>query len=554
MSCDVLNFNIGVLGHVDSGKTSLSKSLSTVASTAAFDKNPQSRERGITIDLGFSSFSVGVPEHLRGMSGQVGGGAYSVLQFTLVDCPGHASLVRTVIGGSQIIDLILLVVDVTKGMQTQTAECLILGEITCDKMIVVLNKIDQLEENKREQAVQKMSKKILKTLERTKFKNAAIVPVSARPADPDTEPIGMDVLVEALKSHAFVPQRSDKGSFMFAVDHCFAIKGQGTVMTGTVIQGSIAIGDSVEIPLVKITRKVKSIQMFKKPQARAMQGDRVGICVTQFDPKVLERGTVCKPGYMETVDMAVVSLQKIPYFKGKYDTGAKFHVSIMHDTVMAKCSFFASLNTALKIDAQDDPSSEFNFDEDYLHLSEIPDSDSPESLLISSVFALLQFEKPVILNKDSTYIASRLETNIHDNVCRLAFHGKILCAMSNSTVDLSRLRVYKEKSREGVVDRMVNDQQVIVRDLFKKETNLQVFSNLKVGLSTGEGGVIEGSFGQSGKVNVRVPNGLSPEAISLLSVKKGKKEVVKERTDSIRVVLKFKKYIYDSKKKIFQSK
>jgi len=91
----VLNFNVGVLGHVDSGKTSLAKALSTVASTACFDKNPQSKERGITLDLGFSSFCVALPPHLR----SAGDAADGYVQFTLVDCPGHASLIRTVIGG-----------------------------------------------------------------------------------------------------------------------------------------------------------------------------------------------------------------------------------------------------------------------------------------------------------------------------------------------------------------------------------------------------------------------------------------------------------------------
>ena len=91
----VLNFNVGVLGHVDSGKTSLAKALSTVASTACFDKNPQSKERGITLDLGFSSFSVALPPHLRSTADSDD----ALVQFTLVDCPGHASLIRTVIGG-----------------------------------------------------------------------------------------------------------------------------------------------------------------------------------------------------------------------------------------------------------------------------------------------------------------------------------------------------------------------------------------------------------------------------------------------------------------------
>lgn len=94
LEMSILNFNLGVLGHVDSGKTSLVKALSSVASTACFDKNPQSKERGITLDLGFSSFTVDFPQHL--VTNEV---QYSQLQFTLVDCPGHASLIKTIIGG-----------------------------------------------------------------------------------------------------------------------------------------------------------------------------------------------------------------------------------------------------------------------------------------------------------------------------------------------------------------------------------------------------------------------------------------------------------------------
>jgi selenocysteine-specific elongation factor len=121
----LVNVNVGVLGHVDSGKTSLCKALSTRASTAAFDSNPQSQQRGITIDLGFSAFPLD--------------DKWSV---TLVDCPGHATLIRTVLGGVQIMDIMLLIIDVTKGMQPQTAECLILANICCPNLIVVLNKAD----------------------------------------------------------------------------------------------------------------------------------------------------------------------------------------------------------------------------------------------------------------------------------------------------------------------------------------------------------------------------------------------------------------------------
>ena len=101
----VANFNIGVLGHVDCGKTSLVKSLSTHLSTASLDKHPQSRQRGMTLDLGFSSMILDIPEPLREMAG-----SHEKIQFTFVDCPGHASLIKTIIGGSQIIDMMILVV------------------------------------------------------------------------------------------------------------------------------------------------------------------------------------------------------------------------------------------------------------------------------------------------------------------------------------------------------------------------------------------------------------------------------------------------------------
>ena len=87
--------------------------LSTQLSTAALDKHPQSKERGITLDLGFSSFTAAVPDRLKNLG-------CDELQFTLVDCPGHASLIRTIIGGAQIIDMMLLVIDITKGIQVRS--------------------------------------------------------------------------------------------------------------------------------------------------------------------------------------------------------------------------------------------------------------------------------------------------------------------------------------------------------------------------------------------------------------------------------------------------
>lgn len=92
----LLNLNIGLLGHIDSGKTSLAKVLSTISSTAAFDCSPQCKERGITLDLGFSAALLDTPQHLKLINP-----AIDKIQLTFVDCPGHASLIKTIIGGKQ---------------------------------------------------------------------------------------------------------------------------------------------------------------------------------------------------------------------------------------------------------------------------------------------------------------------------------------------------------------------------------------------------------------------------------------------------------------------
>lgn len=560
-----LNFNVGVLGHIDSGKTSLVKSLSTTASTASFDKNPQSQERGITIDLGFSSFSKECPEHIKSLNSEL-----KTLQFTLVDCPGHASLIRTIIGGAQIIDLMILVIDVTKGIQAQTAECIVIGEITCDHLLVVLNKIDLLNPDKREALVEKIKKKISKTLEKTKFPNAEIIPVAAKPggglSDKNTDPIGLEDLVDVLCRHAYLPQRSPKGPFVFILDHCFSVKGQGTVMTGTVIQGSVSISDTVEIPSVKISRKVKSIQIFKEPVEKAIQGDRAGICVTQFNPKLLERGVVCSAGYMEAVDAVIAVVHKIPYFKGLCATKAKFHISIMHDTVMAKCSFFGYDIKKSKSDSDSDSDCLFDYSKEYLHMGEFESPEKSESGTLASNnskmvhhYALIEFEKPVILNKSSLLIGSKLDSDIHSNICRLAFYGKVMelyTSKQHLEAALPNLKVYKVKTKEGVVERMVNKYELVGKSMFKKETNIQLFVGLKVLLSSGEEGTIDGGFGQSGKVKIRIPNGLQDETFALLdNLKKTAKgpTPININVQPIKFTLNFKRYIYDPKKRIVQT-
>ena len=561
----VINVNVGVLGHVDCGKTSLCAVLSTVASTAAFDKSRQSKERGITLDLGFSCFLIPVPEHLRSQVPE----QVSHLQYTLVDCPGHASLIRTIIGGAQIIDMMLLVVDVTKGVQTQTAECLVICRVTGRKLLVVLNKVDLLEETKRAASVEKISKKLKKTLESMGIEAVAIVPVSARPDGVDTnleKAVGINELMGSLNIHTDLPKRSPKGAFLFSVDHCFLIRGQGTVMTGTVLSGSVRVNDSVLIPALSIDRKIKSMQMFRQPVHEVMQGDRVGICVTHFEPKLLERGIVCSPGAVQCLYAAIVEVQKIPYYKFPITSKSKLHVSVGHETSMANITLFSSQS--------DIPSQEFSFKQEYLYQEDFSDTQvvqeespppidggackNPSTTFPITVYALLEFEKPVICTLDALLIAAKLDTDIHSNICRLAFQGNILCPMTDKAYAnsvLPNLKIIKFKQKEGIVERIQDEYTVIVRSLFKKETNLDVFIGKKVSLSTGEVGTIEGSFGSSGKIRVRLNSGLLETSKLLLgsAKKKGKdKSESTEQTETIEVVLKFKKYMFEKSKLIVQ--
>lgn len=364
-----LNVNIGILGHVDSGKTSLVKALSTSLSTAALDKNPQSQARGITIDLGFSAFQLPIPDHLR----EEVGDKYDSIQFTLVDCPGHASLIRTIIGGAQIIDMMILVVDANKGIQTQTAECIIIGEMTTEKLIIVVNKIDLLPAEGREAHLEKVTRRLRRAFSTTKFHDAPIVTTAAAVGGEKVASIGaylnsqsststshytgavslanygVDNLISLIKSSVSIPVRHTDAPFYYAVDHCFAIKGHGTVLTGTVLSGSITPGTVLEFPELQLQRKVKSMQMFHKTVKYVQQGDRVGMCVTNLDPTLIERGIAAAPNSVPLLSTMVCLVKKIRFFKQSCPSGTKFHITVGHTTVIAKVTFFGAVELARKL-------------------------------------------------------------------------------------------------------------------------------------------------------------------------------------------------------------
>ncbi|KAI3436710.1 hypothetical protein D9Q98_006125 [Chlorella vulgaris] len=610
MPTTTYNVNVGVLGHVDSGKTSLVAALSTTLSTAALDKNPQSRERGITLDLGFSSFTVAAPPHMQAAG-------YSLVQFTLVDCPGHASLIRTIIGGAQIIDLMVLVVDASKGIQTQTAECIVIGEVAAADMVVALNKIDQFPAEKRERYCRKAQKLVGATLAATKFAGCPIVPVAARPGTPDSadasqggqaDPVGVRQLVDTLLERVQLRAEGDGSSrgsggqpgaaassqqqqqlqqqpFLFYIDHCFAIKGQGTVLTGTVMRGGVRVGDTVELPELKAQKKVKSMQMFRQPVQACSRGDRLGICVTQLDAKQVERGLACTPGTVPTFTAAVARVQKIRFYGAEVRSRSKMHVTVGHTTVMVELQFFGlpdgegeAANDAQRqrlaqltlggqrqqpgvgdgVAASAFDSSRHYLYQDCLYGSEgrplswaapaaaqhwaqqqggSEPADAPAAAHQGQQWAYLRFSQPVTAPEESLVIGSKLDADLHTSSCRLAFHGRLCRLLDPSDqTELHRLLpVYKPKQREGVIERVEADGcTAVCRGMFQKETDLALFAGMRVAALDGQEGRIEGGFGKSGKFKVFFSGG-APQ--------------VQQGQPPPRILLQFKRFIFDGDKR-----
>lgn len=212
---------------------------------------------------------------------------------------------------------------------------------------------------------------------------------------------------------------------------------------------------------------------------------------------MLERGLVCSPGSLPTIDAAIVKAKKIQYYKGNIQTKAKFHITVGYETVMGNLTFFSQANhgNEKKLMENNYFGGEFKYEEELLESGD--------------QYVLIEFERPIICSADSYIIGSRLDSDVHANICRLAFYGSLVKTFGpNYLKQLEELKIFKWKQKQGFVERKADDYTVVCNGLFKKESNIDAFLNLKVELSTGEKGIIESSFGQSGKFRVRLP-GLS---------------------------------------------
>ena len=337
---------------------------------------------------------------------------------------------------------------------------------------------------------------------------------SKRRAEPVVnQSLGLDDLVEMLRRRARVPERDEAGPFFFAIDHCFPIRGQGTVVTGTALRGACRANDVVELPELGLEKKVKSMQMFRKAVKSIRCGDRAGLCLAQLDATVIERGIVATPGSVPGLSAALALVRRVRFFRGPAETERKFHVTLGHATTLATAYFFGAAELKGKA-----PPSSFDSTREYVYqelLAERPkkkgddavEDDADEPLQ----WCLLKFEAKVRCQLDALVIGSNLEANDLSDKCRIAFHGRLVERADAADVG-DRVRLYKLKRKVGAVaklgdpcvdksgERAIRD--VVGKDLFAKEANMNQFIGTRLQASTGEMGKIASAFGRSGKFKV----------------------------------------------------
>ncbi|MCK4370464.1 MAG: GTP-binding protein [Candidatus Lokiarchaeota archaeon] len=297
--------HIGLFGHIDSGKTAIAEVLSEIISTAGLDAHPQSKERGITIDLGFTSFLL--DKYL----------------ITLVDGPGHADLIKISASSVEIIDCALVVIDINKGPQIQTGEHLILIEsLKINKIIVVVNKTDIFSG-----PIDEELKKIREFFGSTSFGyDVPIFAVSAK------EKVGFEELKNGILEtiNSLQIERNTKGDIIIPIDHHFPIKGMGAILTGTILSGILKVNQNLEVLPVKTSGRVKSIQIFRQNVDSANAGDRVGINIKGLDLKKIYRGCYAtnNPNAFDYCNVFEVKVNNNKLFKPKTGFGTQIHITI----------------------------------------------------------------------------------------------------------------------------------------------------------------------------------------------------------------------------------
>ncbi|MEN2787436.1 elongation factor Tu [Sphingomonas qilianensis] len=289
------HLNIGTIGHVDHGKTSLTAAITkvlaetggaTFTSYANIDKAPEERERGITISTAHVEYET------------------EARHYAHVDCPGHADYVKNMITGAAQMDGAILVVSATDGPMPQTREHILLArQVGVPTMVVFMNKVDLVDDAEILELVELEIRELLSSYD-FDGDNIPVIQGSAVCALDDKQPeIGHDAvlkLMQAVDTYLPQPERPLDKPFMMPIEDVFSISGRGTVVTGRVETGIVKVGEEVEIvgiqPAVRKTT-VTGVEMFRKLLDQGQAGDNIGALIRGVGREEVERGQVlCKPG------------------------------------------------------------------------------------------------------------------------------------------------------------------------------------------------------------------------------------------------------------------
>ncbi len=287
------HLNIGTIGHVDHGKTTLTaaitkvlaeKGLSEVVNFDQIDNAPEEKERGITINTAHVEYSTANRHYAH------------------VDCPGHADYVKNMVTGAAQMDGAILVVAATDGPMPQTREHILLGrQVGIPRMVVFMNKVDMVDDEELLELVDMEIRELLSFYEYD-GDNGPVIQGSALGALNGEEKWvgGIMELMDAVDSWIELPKRDIDKDFLMPVEDVFSITGRGTVATGRIEMGVANTGDSVDIigmGAEKLTSTITGVEMFRKILDRGEAGDNVGILLRGIDKDEISRGMViCKPG------------------------------------------------------------------------------------------------------------------------------------------------------------------------------------------------------------------------------------------------------------------
>ncbi|MDC1146590.1 elongation factor Tu [Candidatus Pelagibacter sp.] len=286
--------NIGTIGHVDHGKTTLTAAITITLAEAGgakavaydqIDKAPEEKERGITISTAHVEYET------------------EKRHYAHVDCPGHADYVKNMITGAAQMDGAILVVNAADGPMPQTREHILLGrQVGIPAIVVYLNKVDQVDDKEMIELVEEEIRELLTSYKYPGDKTPIIKGSALAAVEKRDDEIGKNSILELMKAvDEFIPQpaRDIDKPFLMPVEDVFSISGRGTVATGRVESGVIKTGEEIEIVGIRETKKsvCTGVEMFRKLLDSGEAGDNVGILLRGVERTDIERGQVlCKAG------------------------------------------------------------------------------------------------------------------------------------------------------------------------------------------------------------------------------------------------------------------